>query len=164
MRRITDCVKERIDLGRGPYRLCWIALGSNMGNREEFLKGARQALELNSDIQILKQSCILETKPILFENQPDFLNQILEIRTALPPEELLDFLKATEKHLGRQDRFRYGPREIDLDILSMEDILIRNTELTIPHPGLLERPFWEELLKDLGQSAENLLTVSGSAK
>lgn len=86
-------------------------------------------------------SPVYETEPWGFEEQPNFLNQVIQAETDLEPHELLDFLKELEKHMGRQQTIRYGPRVIDLDILFYDDLVIETPELTIPHPNMTKRSF-----------------------
>lgn len=134
-------------------RRVYIALGSNLGNREAMLDRARGAL--CSYCTILRDSENLENPAILHEDQPDFLNAVLEAETDLSAEELLSRVKQIEQELGRTARFRYGPREIDIDILSMEGVRTRTAELTLPHPGL-DRPYLCVLLARLSLSPEDL--------
>lgn len=121
------------------------------------LAGAREKLEANGDIEILRSSGELENPAILHTDQPDFLNQILEVRTRLEPFALLARLKAIESELGRRRRFRYGPREIDLDILSYDRRRIRSETLTLPHPGLKDRDFLRRLLAELDETPESIV-------
>lgn len=137
-------------------RRIFLSLGSNVGDRAAQLGRARQALADESRIQILRETSILENPALLHEDQPDFLNQIVEVSAALAPLELLDFLQATERRLGRIRRFRYGPREIDLDILALADLQWNDARLTLPHPGLRDRPYLRQLLAELGESPESL--------
>lgn len=123
-----------------------ISLGSNLGDRQNYLKLARQAILKEN--RILKESSELNNAALIITDQPDFLNQIIEIETTLSPEELLDFLKKTEKKLGRKSRERYGPREIDLDILDYEGIELSTHRLTLPHPGLKDRKYLHQLLAE----------------
>ncbi|MBW7858440.1 MAG: 2-amino-4-hydroxy-6-hydroxymethyldihydropteridine diphosphokinase [Leptonema sp. (in: Bacteria)] len=107
---------------------------------------ARQAISKTN--RILRKSRELNNPPVIVTEQPFFLNQIIEIETRLSPEELLDFLKKTEKQLGRKSRERYGPREIDLDILDYEGIELSTDRLTLPHPGLSDRKYLHQLLSE----------------
>ncbi len=90
-----------------------------------------------------------ETQPWGFENQGEFLNLALEARTALPPAELLHYLKSLEQEIGRKASFPNGPREIDIDILFYADQVIEQDDLSIPHPSLQERAFVLAPLADL---------------
>lgn len=117
----------------------FLALGSNLGDR---LKNLRAAIALLSpDVQPVACSPVYETPPWGFEDQPKFLNQVLQARTQLLPEELLDHLKGIEKTLGRQETFRFGPRNVDLDIIFYDDLVFVSERLQIPHPRLANRAF-----------------------
>ena len=95
--------------------LVYIALGSNLGNRSGNLIAAIQHLE--PDVRVKKCSAVYETPPWGYEDQPKFLNQVLEVETDLAPGDLLDHVKKIESDVGREVSFRYGPRSIDIDIL-----------------------------------------------
>ena len=117
----------------------FLGIGTNLGDREQNLQEARAAV--NQRLEILKESSIYQTAPWGFLDQPAFLNQVLEAQTDLSSLNLLNFLKHTEKELGRQANFRYGPRLIDLDILFYGDRIIQTSRLQIPHPRLTQRAF-----------------------
>lgn len=132
--------------------LVYLALGSNLGEREANLRAARERLA--TQVRILKTSAVCETEPWGFREQPAFLNQVLKGRTALEPLELLDFLKSIEAALGREANFRYGPRVIDLDILFYGRQVLDTQRLQIPHPRLHERAF---VLVPLAEIAPGLI-------
>lgn len=117
----------------------FLALGTNLGDRHANLQTAREALV--PEITIYKCSSIYETPPWGYEDQPGFLNQVLEVRTALEPRPLLAALKAIEVQMGRLKTFLFGPRLIDLDILFYGQRILGTEHLTIPHPRLGERAF-----------------------
>ena len=117
----------------------FIALGTNLGDRQDNLRLARDTL--SPQIKIHKCSSIYQTPPWGYEEQPEFLNQVLEVQTALEPLPLLDALKAVEAQMGRLQTFRYGPRLIDLDILFYGQRILETERLTLPHPRLHERAF-----------------------
>lgn len=117
----------------------YLALGTNLGNRLENLHIARQSLP--PDVLIRKTSSIYITPPWGYEEQPDFLNQVLEVETELMPSPLLSYLKEIEAEMGRLETFRYGPRLIDIDILFYASQVIQEEDLQIPHPRLQERAF-----------------------
>ena len=127
----------------------YIGLGSNMGNRNENLKKAVDCILERSDSSLVAASSIKETKAVDFEDQPDFLNQVIKVRTELHPLELLSLLKVIESDLGRIYRFPKGPREIDLDILLYDDMIIEEEILKVPHPEILNRSFILEHLIEL---------------
>ncbi len=108
-------------------------------------------------IHVRRASFLLDNKALIVQDQPDFLNQILEVETGLGPEELLAVLKEMETTLGRKARERYGPREIDIDILAFENQRVEKPHLTLPHPALMDRPYLRTLLADLGETPEGLV-------
>jgi 2-amino-4-hydroxy-6-hydroxymethyldihydropteridine diphosphokinase len=119
--------------------LIYLSLGSNLGDR---LKNLQAVVEgLPPQVQIVKKSSIYETEPWGYLDQPSFLNQVLCVKTSLSPLELLALIKDLERRIGRKPSFRYGPREVDVDILIFGDRLIDEDILTVPHKKLQERAF-----------------------
>ena len=125
----------------------YLSLGTNLGDRAANLQAA--IVMLSPAVHVLAQSPIYETAPWGYEDQPDFLNQVIEAETELGPPDLLAHLKNIETELGRQPTFRYGPRLIDLDILFYDDLVLETPELTIPHPQFHKRTFVLAPLADL---------------
>jgi 2-amino-4-hydroxy-6-hydroxymethyldihydropteridine diphosphokinase len=125
----------------------FLALGTNIGDREANLCKARK--ELAPKVTIIKESPIYITPPWGYEDQPEFLNQVLEVQTKMRPRRLLAYLKRIEKKMGRLKTFRNGPRLIDLDILFYGQRVIERSNLRIPHPRLHERSFVLVPLKDI---------------
>jgi 2-amino-4-hydroxy-6-hydroxymethyldihydropteridine diphosphokinase len=111
-------------------------------------------------IRIRKISSIYESSPWGYEEQDDFLNLALEVETDLPPLELLELIKNIEKRMGRKPTFRWGPRNIDIDILLYDDISFSHPSLVIPHPHLKERLF---ALLPLQEIAPQILLPDGSS-
>jgi len=134
-----------------PHKI-YLGLGSNLGDRQATLDAAVAALA--PSVRLLHRSAIYETAPWGYTDQPAFLNQVLEAETDFEPKDLLALLKATEKQLGRQTRFRNGPREIDIDILLIDDLVLNEDRLRVPHPGLHERAF---ILTPLADVAPDLI-------
>ncbi|HVH64487.1 MAG TPA: 2-amino-4-hydroxy-6-hydroxymethyldihydropteridine diphosphokinase [Candidatus Acidoferrum sp.] len=126
----------------------WLALGSNLGDRDAYLAGARVALS-KAGITLVRESRVAETEPVGVTDQPQFLNQVLEVDTTLEPRALLHRVKGIERELGRQSRERWGPREIDIDILRYDGRTVDEPGLRIPHPELENRPFLIELLGEV---------------
>ena len=126
----------------------WLALGSNLGDRAGYLQAARTALP-QAGITVVRASRVDETEPVGIREQPQFLNQVLEVETSLEPRPLLDALKRIEGQLGRTARQRWGPREIDIDILRYNARVVDEPGLHIPHAELQNRPFLLDLLKDI---------------
>ncbi len=117
----------------------YLGLGSNLGERRSNLSAAINAL--SPQVLPIQISPIYETEPWGYEDQPHFLNQVLEGHTRLAPGDLLTYLKRIERNLGREESFTYGPRVIDIDILYYDDLVLESPELTVPHPYLHERAF-----------------------
>lgn len=156
------------------YRV-YLQLGSNLGNREEYLNSATieiidnllpDYLEVESLDEAVKSSKIMETEPIGFDSKDMFLNQTISILTELAPLQVLECCLAIERGLGRvrgevkYDSFGkriYESRTIDIDILVVEEFVdgqwrevrLSNDNLTLPHPQINERPFSKKLLKEI---------------
>ncbi|HEY9288650.1 MAG TPA: 2-amino-4-hydroxy-6-hydroxymethyldihydropteridine diphosphokinase [Candidatus Dormibacteraeota bacterium] len=126
----------------------WLALGSNLGDRQRYLASARASLA-ESGVRVIRASRVAETAPVGILDQPAFLNQVLEAQTDLEPRPLLETAKRIEQQLGRQPRQRWGPREIDIDILRYDERQVDEPGLHIPHPELEHRPFLLELLNEI---------------
>jgi 2-amino-4-hydroxy-6-hydroxymethyldihydropteridine diphosphokinase len=119
----------------------YIALGSNMGDRFEYLKKAMLLLESHDGIQVVNTSSIYETDPVGYTDQDQFLNMAVQVKTKLNPDELLAECLNIEDKLGRKREVRWGPRTLDLDILLYNHENIETEKLTIPHPRMSERAF-----------------------
>ena len=98
---------------------------------------------------VVRASRVAETEPVGVRDQPRFLNQVLEVETSLEPRPLLEAVKTLEEQLGRIARQRWGPREIDIDILRYDSRTVDEPGLHIPHAQLQNRPFLLALLEDL---------------
>ena len=116
-----------------------IALGSNIGEPKENLDLAIALLR--EATEVLKVSSYYVTKPVGYENQPDFVNAVCIIESELPAIELLNMLHGIEKTMGRERTIKWGPRTIDLDIIQYGSLLSNSPELTLPHPRAHERKF-----------------------
>lgn len=122
--------------------ICYLGVGSNLGNRRKYIKLAIVRINSTRSTRVIKVSRIIETLPVSGpKDQNNFLNAALKITTTLSPRELLKQLKKIENSLGRVKTARFGPRCIDLDILLYADKVIKDKELTIPHPRLFKRDF-----------------------
>ena len=118
----------------------YLALGSNIGDREKNLREAIRLLA-ESSVHVLRLSSIYETEPVDYLDQAWFLNAVLAAQTDLSPTALLRALRDIESHIGSKKAFAKGPRLIDLDILLYDDATIDTPELQIPHPRMLQRNF-----------------------
>jgi 2-amino-4-hydroxy-6-hydroxymethyldihydropteridine diphosphokinase len=128
----------------------FIGLGSNLGDREGWLRRALELLRAEPEIEVVAVSSVRETEPVGYLDQPPFLNAAVEVKTSLAARALLDRLLAVEQALGRRrDGPRFGPRTIDLDLLLYGDELVDEPALTVPHPRLAERRFALEPLHEL---------------
>ncbi len=119
----------------------YLGLGSNLGDRLGNLALAVEKLRANARISVLRLSSIYETEPYGFRDQPPFLNCVVEVETTLPPVGLLIVAKSIEERLGRTAGRRWGPREIDVDILSYEHSRANLDFLQVPHRDMTERRF-----------------------
>jgi 2-amino-4-hydroxy-6-hydroxymethyldihydropteridine diphosphokinase len=118
----------------------YLSLGSNMGDRAANIARAVDLLRQRG-MHILRQSSLYETEPVDFLDQDWFLNCVVEVKTELMPDRLIEVLREVEQSLGRERRIPKGPRIIDIDILLYGDRLVRSAELKIPHPRMTERRF-----------------------
>lgn len=133
--------------------IAYIALGSNVGNRLEYLRRAvKRIKEFSCKESEIISSSVYETKPFGYKNQSNFLNAVIRIETSCNLIELFNFLKAVENELGRRTNHKWGPREIDLDILFFNDEIFSSREISIPHSGIADRDF---VLIPLNEIANN---------
>lgn len=138
----------------------YVGLGSNEGDRLGYVKKALAMLRDTRETDLVAVSSLYDTAPVGREGQPRFLNLVVELETALPPEELLAELQAIEDRCGRIRRERWGPRTLDLDLLVHGDNQIATDPLTIPHPRMSGRAF---VLVPLAELAADV-TVPGTGR
>jgi GTP cyclohydrolase IV len=117
----------------------YLALGSNIENRQDYLAAAIARLREVIDLHSI--SSIYETEPVGYLEQPSFLNMVCSGETDLSPHELLKYVKELESSSGRRPTFRNGPRTIDIDILLYDQLKIEQEDLVIPHPRMSTRAF-----------------------
>ena len=129
--------------------IAYLGLGSNLGSRSRNLSAARRRLR-QTGARILRQSRVIETEPWGVEDQPRFLNQVIEVDWPGTPRQLLKAAKQVEVDGGRMHTRRWGPRVIDVDILLFGDAQLNERGLVIPHPRIGERDFVRESLNELG--------------
>ena len=120
--------------------ICYLGLGSNLGNREEYIKNAVAEFK-NAGVITHKISSIIETQPEGGPQQGDYLNAVAKVETSLTPQELLQLSQTIEKKLGRKRTVLNGPRTIDIDLLLYDPLTVNSPELTIPHPRMFTRRF-----------------------
>ena len=139
--------------------LCYIGVGSNLGDRSENIQKAVALLEKTEGIKIKKISPLYETEPWKGRGrQNDYFNLVLEIDCSLAPLRLLEELKEIEKKAGRKPRKRrWASREIDLDILFFDDLVVKGKRLCLPHPLIQERFFVLKPLADLAPDLKHSL-------
>ena len=136
-----------------------IGLGSNLGDREAALRAALGRLQSHPHIEVTAASGFIETAPVGGPpDQPPFLNGAAALETDLTPHALLGILKGIERDLGRVPRARWGPREVDLDLLLFGDRTVDTDRLTVPHPRLAERRFVLVPLAEIAPDARDPVT------
>lgn len=119
----------------------YVGLGSNLGEREAMIRLALDDLARLPETTLLRASSLYDTEPVGDVDQPNFLNAVAELDTALAARQLLWNLQLVEKRLGRARTRRWGPRTIDLDLLLYGDLVIEEPDLVVPHPEMLRRSF-----------------------
>jgi 2-amino-4-hydroxy-6-hydroxymethyldihydropteridine diphosphokinase len=129
--------------------VAYIALGSNLGNREKALSRARDAIAAIRDTRLIATTEVEETEPIGPVPQGKFLNQMVAVSTTLQPRTLLAALHRIERAAGRVRMIKWGPRVLDLDIVMIEGKDYVDDGLIIPHPELPNRDFWQRQLAQL---------------
>ncbi|MFC1712096.1 2-amino-4-hydroxy-6-hydroxymethyldihydropteridine diphosphokinase [Candidatus Poribacteria bacterium] len=132
----------------------YIGLGSNLGNRAGNIRKALDMLDEFDNTSVLVVSSLYETEPEGYEDQDWFVNAVARIETALSPVELLKLLKEIEQAVGRQKNVRWGPREIDLDLLLYDELSFDSPDLVVPHPRMHQRAF---VLVPLAEIAADVL-------
>lgn len=130
----------------------FVALGSNVGDRGGHLAAAREALARLPGTRLVAASAVEETAPLGGMAQPPYLNQMVLLDTELEPHALLTALQAIERARGRVRTTRWGPRTLDLDIVTYGDRQVRDPDLVIPHPELPRREFWQRELSELARA------------
>jgi len=128
--------------------IAYVALGSNLGDREDNL---RRALELmpQQGIQVAAVSKFMESEPYGVTDQPKFINAVARVETDLEPLALLETILGIENIMGRVRRRHWGERNIDLDLLMYDDVRMQTEKLTLPHPDMLNRDFVMKPLEEV---------------
>ncbi|MDO4289388.1 MAG: 2-amino-4-hydroxy-6-hydroxymethyldihydropteridine diphosphokinase [Eubacterium sp.] len=142
-----------IEVSRAWHR-AFIGFGSNLGDKEKNIQEALALLEARDGIKIVSRSSIIETEPWGYENQDNFLNGVVEIKTWLSPRLLMQTLFDIEAALKRERTIHWGPRTLDLDILFYDDVIDDDPVVTLPHPRIQERLF---VLEPLAEIAPNFI-------
>ncbi len=127
----------------------YVGIGSNMGNREAYIRNAMALLDKQRDCRIVKTSNWFVTAPYGYTDQPEFINGCLQVQTLQSPDEFLDTLHMIEQQLGRERKIHWGPRTIDLDILLYDDAVINTETLIVPHVDMQNRMFVLKPLEEI---------------
>jgi 2-amino-4-hydroxy-6-hydroxymethyldihydropteridine diphosphokinase len=138
------------------YRRVFVSLGSNLGDRAEYLSAAREALSALPATRIVAASRVYETAPQDVEDQDAFLNQVVCLETGLRPLDLLYECQRIEREHGRVRTLRFGPRTLDIDILLFQDEESDDPELTLPHPRMVKRAFVLVPLAEVWEHAKGM--------
>ncbi len=131
--------------------LAYVALGSNLGDRAAHLAAARALLGALPGTRLVAASRVEETAPLGGMDQPAYLNQMVLLATTLEPYALLAACQAIERARGRVRAERWGSRTLDVDIVRYGDLELAAPDLTLPHPGLPQRDFWQRELAELAE-------------
>jgi 2-amino-4-hydroxy-6-hydroxymethyldihydropteridine diphosphokinase len=146
--------------GAGSERVCavmntvYLSLGSNVGDREANLVRAIEEFARRG-ARIIRQSAFYETEPLEIRDQAWFLNCAVEVETTLTPQQMLTVLLEIESEMGRQRAVKYGPRNIDIDILLFGASVVDTPDLVIPHPRMAERRFVLVPLNEIAPNARH---------
>jgi len=132
-----------------PRDIAYVALGSNLGDRDAHLARARKALAAIPRSRVIAESTIEETAPLGPVDQDSYLNQMVALETELSPRELLSQLQRIEQAAGRTREVRWGPRTLDLDIVRYETQTASDRDLVVPHPAAGTRDFWRREMAQL---------------
>jgi dihydroneopterin aldolase/2-amino-4-hydroxy-6-hydroxymethyldihydropteridine diphosphokinase len=127
----------------------FLGLGSNLNDRNKNIDDAIMLIDESSECKVVNKSRIINTKPWGLKEQDDFLNCVIEVKTLLEPAELLQTLKSIEAKMGREKTVKWGPRNIDIDILLYDTCIYSSPDLQIPHPYMHERKFVLEPLAEI---------------
>ena len=135
-------------------KTAYLSLGANIGDTRSNLRAAVSALDRDRDCRVTTVSSLYSTAPVGFDDQPDFLNAAVAIRTPLSPAELLALCNRIERQIGRKRTIRWGPRVIDIDILLYNDVVAHERGLVLPHPRMMDRAFVLAPLAEIAPETE----------
>ncbi len=121
--------------------ICFVGIGSNVGDSAQSCGAAQRNISKIDGVTLLRCSSLYRTQPVGFENQAWFVNGVVEIRTSLSPQDLMDAFLDVESQMGRVRKEKWGPRKIDIDILFYGQAVVDEEDLVIPHPMLHKRRF-----------------------
>lgn len=130
----------------------FLGLGANLAQPEQQILTAIEALSQSVDVKLVQSSRLFGSSPMGPQDQPDYVNAVVEIETELAPLALLDLCQSIEQTHHRDRTIRWGARTLDIDILSIDNLVIKNERLTLPHPGIASRDFvvlpWRDIAPD----------------
>ncbi len=138
----------------------FLGLGANIGDRENNLREAIARLKASPGVNLRRQSRVYQTEPVGVTDQPEFLNMVVEVEVPdeIDARDLLTLVKRIETEVGRRQRERWGPREIDIDVLLLDNEQVVEDDFEIPHPRMWERAF---VLAPMAELEPELKTPSG---
>lgn len=145
----VDTVSVTIERG---WHKAYLSIGSNMGDREAYLRQAVDSLSQEKKIRKLRTSGFITTKPYGGVEQEDFLNGAIELETLYTPEELLHVMQRIEQAAGRERKVHWGPRTLDLDLIFYDKLVLETEELVLPHPDMENRTFVLKPLCELNRN------------
>jgi 2-amino-4-hydroxy-6-hydroxymethyldihydropteridine diphosphokinase len=140
--------------------IAYIALGSNLQQPTQQVTRAFNAIAEMPSTTLLKRSSLYKTVPVGYDNQPDFINAVAMVETALTPEAMMQQLLSIEQQFGRERPFPNAPRILDLDLLLYDNITMQTDLLTLPHPRMQSRGF---VMLPLTEIAVDLILPSGES-
>ena len=132
----------------------FVGLGSNLQDPVRQVESAFDELDRLPHTRVVKRSSLYRTAPVGHAEQPDFVNAVAQLETALPADRLLDELQAIEARHGRVRSFRNAPRTLDLDLLLYGKLVLSTERLTLPHPRMRERAFVLDPLREIAPDLE----------
>ena len=131
------------------WHKAYLGVGSNLGDREAFLAMAEKALCDLPGVRAFRKAPLIETDPVGYTDQADFLNTVFEVETFYSPKTLFCHMMDIENRAGRKREIHWGPRTLDLDLLLYDDLVTEDPDLVLPHPAMHERAFVLEPLCQL---------------
>lgn len=156
--RTASVRADALAAASGAQATVYVSLGSNQGDSRSLLEQAVRALHELPRTIVVARSSLHRTAPVGYVDQPDFLNQVVALRTRLGPLELLDATQGIERAGGRVRGVRWGPRTLDVDILWYDGVDLDDDRLQVPHPRLEDRRF---VLEPLAELVPDLVLASG---
>ncbi len=145
-----ECVSITI---KRRWHTVYLSIGSNMGDKEKYLRDGIDFINNSDDVRVLKVSGFIETPPYGGVEQDDFLNGAVKLETLLDPHDLLTLLHKAEDNAGRVREVRWGPRTLDMDIVLYDNVIVDDEDLTIPHVDMTNRDFVLRPLKEIAPNA-----------